>query len=205
MKSMKKIYFIITFLIIVMCCKVFADVVVTSRKSGQTQTSTQKQQTQTTQKSTSSNLSNNVKSCTPYSEKLNTSVSGINFTFNVKIIGWVNNKCRLDFNAQSNGINEMFSSIYGFDASEATISTFEPKVRCDFTKQQLNYVGDSILQEQERNAGAKNNMLKNPQNINLSVNSASDAALLDVVLNQGACNILNSDDSTKMFQNLFNF
>jgi hypothetical protein len=48
-------------------------------------------------------------------------------------------------------------------------------------------------------------MLKNPQNINLSVNSSSDAALLDVVLNQGACNILNADDSTKMFQNLFNF
>jgi hypothetical protein len=153
-RSMKNLCFIVTFLVIVLCCKVFAEVV-TSRKSGQTQTQTTNQkQTQTTKNTTETKLSNSIKSCTPYNENLNTNVSGINFIFNVKILGWVNNKCRLDFNAQSNGINEAFSSIYGFDASDATILTFEPKIRCEFTKQQLNYVGDSILQEQERKAGA---------------------------------------------------
>jgi hypothetical protein len=203
---MKKVYFLTAVLLIAIGCRVFAEVTTTRRintTSTQSTQSTTKTQSQTTQKASGTKLSNSVKTCNPYSERLNTNVAGMNFIFNVKIVGWVNNKCRLDFDAQSNGINDMFSSIYGVSASDATITTFEPKVRCEFTKQQLNYVGDSILQEQERSAGAKNNMLKNPQNINLSVTSASDAALLDVVLNQGACNILNAPDSSQMFRDLF--
>jgi hypothetical protein len=196
---MKKIYLLIAVMLIAIGCRTFAEVTTTRRvNTTSTQTSTQ-----TTQKTSGTRLSNSVKTCNPYSERLSTNVSGMNFTFNIKIVGWVNNKCRLDFDAQSNGINDMFSLIYGVNASDATITTFEPKVRCEFTKQQLSYVGDSILQERERSAGATNNMLKNPQNVDLSVTSASDAALLDVVLNQGACTILNAPDSSQMFRDLF--
>lgn len=156
--------------------------------------------------SADSKLSNNMKMCKPYSETLNTNVSGINFRFNIKIAGWVNNKCRIDFIAQSTGISDMFKSIYGFDAADAQISTFEPKVRCEFTKQQLESVGDSILQEEERNNGARNNMLKNPQDIDISglANlSGSDVGLMNVILNDRACNILNAGDSGAMFGQLF--
>ena len=98
----------------------------------------------------------------------------------------------------------MFKSLYGVDSSQAQIYTFEPKIRCEFTRQQLEYVGDSILQEEERNAGAKNNMLKNPNNISVSSSnmSASDERLLDVVINQGACKILNGGDMGKMLDSL---
>ena len=146
--------------------------------------------------------------CKPYSETLDTRVSGIDFNFKVKIEGWVNNKCRLNFVAQSTGISDMFKSLYGFDSSQATIMTFEPKIRCDFTKQQLQYVGDSILQEEERNSGSGGKMLKNPSEIQLPTfgsMSESDSKLMNVILNDKACTILNAQDSGDMFESLFSF
>lgn len=222
---MKKIYLISLLLVLFACGQVLAEVVtkrpITKRpvqtqyrtNSGeqsttQTKTSTPIQnQTQTKRVSTGgSKLADSVTMCKPYSETLNSNVSGINFTFNIKIAGWVNDKCRIDFIAKSTGINEMFQSLYGFSASDAQISTFEPKVKCEFTKQQLLSVGDSILQEEERNRGAKNNMLKNPNEIDISglANlSGSDIGLMNVILNERACTIQNTSNSNAMFESLF--
>ena len=159
-------------------------------------------------KSTGTKLSNSVKSCKPYSEQLNSNVGGMDFAFNITIAGWVNNKCRVDFIAQSTGINSLFESLYGVSPSQAQISTFEPKIKCEFTKQQLERVGDSILQEEERNRGARNNMLKNPADIDISgfANmSGSDAELMNVILNDRACTILNAGNSQGIIESLFNF
>lgn len=211
-ENMKKIYFLITLLVLSLVgTQVFA-VVTTTRKITQTSKTASpaaqsRQNTNVVQtvRPTGNKLADNVMMCKPYSESLNSNIGGVDFNFNVRIEGWVNNKCRLNFVAKSTGINDMFKSLYGVDASQATIMTFEPKIRCDFTKQQLLAVGDSILQEEERNKGAKNNMLKNPSEINISSFGASDAALMNVILNDRACNILNADDSNQMFQDLFSF
>lgn len=219
---MKKIYAVIIFLIIFVTelC-VFADVVTTRRlrpvnsstNSSISTTNMQKQSTMQTQRQVvtvrpNSKLADSVKMCKPYSETLDSNVAGVNFNFKVKIEGWVNNKCRLNFIAKSTGINEMFSSLYGFDSSQATIMTFEPKIRCDFTKQQLNYVGDSILQEEERNSGRGGKMLKNPSEIQIPTFgslSESDSKLMNVILNDRACTILNAQDSNNIFESLFAF
>lgn len=220
MDIMKKFFVgLLLVIFIAMGGKVFADVVQTQRQIRKPQTQ-QNQQTQqnggryspsvkqyNVNRQTSGNrLSDNVKMCKPYTETLNTDVAGINFSFKVSIEGWVNNKCRLNFVAQSNGISDSFKQLYGVDPSMASISTFEPKIRCDFTKQQLISVGDSILQENERNAGATNNMLKNPMDIempNRNNMSSSDLKLMDVILNDRACTILNTGNSSGMFESLF--
>lgn len=219
---MKKIYFILLFLLVLVGTQVFAEVVtkrpvtkrpvqVQNRNQNQYQNRNQvkpiqNNNLQTKRQATGNKLADNMTMCKPYSETLHTNVGGINFKFNIKIVGWVNNKCRVDFVAQSTGISDMFSSMYGFDASDAQITTFEPKVKCEFTRQQLESVGDSILQEEERNKGARNNMLKNPQNIDISglANlSGSDVGLMNVILNDRACTILNAGDSGAMFGSLF--
>ena len=209
---MKKRFYILFIIAVVgfFSCKGFADVVTKRPVNRPVTTTSQKPNynntTQTQRKATGNRLADNVMMCKPYSESLNSNVAGMNFNFNIRIEGWVNNKCRLNFVARSTGINEMFKSLYGVDSSQASIYTFEPKVRCDFTKQQLISVGDSILQEQERNNGARNNMLKNPQDIVIPTNlSASDAGLMNVILNERACTILNAGDSNGMFESLFNF
>ncbi len=217
---MKKFWLILALVAVVAGSQVFAQVVTTKRqinraknssvqnvrKPAARSSSSAKTTVRTTRPSTGNKFADNVMMCKPYSEVLNTAVSGIDFQFKVSIVGWVNNKCRLNFIAKSTGISEMFNSIYGFDASDAKITTFEPKIRCEFTRQQLEEVGDSILQEQERNNGAKNNMLKNPQDISLpdrSNMSVSDIELMNVILNDRACTILNTDDSAGMFGSVF--
>lgn len=214
---MKKIVYGIVFIVAAcLISKVFAEPVTTVRKINpqakpsvneikKTPTTTQKKNYQQPSKTQqSSPLSRNMKMCKPYKETMVSDMGGVDFNFLISIDGWVDNKCVVNFNAQSSGINSMFKSLYGVDASQAQIYTFEPKIRCAFTRQQLEYVGDSILQEEERKAGVKNNMLKNPNNISISSShmSQSDERLLDVVLNQGACKILNGGDMGQMLDSL---
>lgn len=208
---MKNFYIIIFLVFLLASGQVLADVVTTKRQINRPSgvgSYSQTNRTSIQSKSTGTKLSNSVKSCKPYSEQLNSNVGGMDFAFNITIAGWVNNKCRVDFIAQSTGINSLFESLYGVSPSQAQISTFEPKIKCEFTKQQLERVGDSILQEEERNRGARNNMLKNPADIDISgfANmSGSDAELMNVILNDRACTILNAGNSQGIFESLFNF
>lgn len=212
---MKIKHLIIILAIILIGCSSLADVVTTQRKIRPQQQQTQiprpkyntnntTQKSQTHQQIRQNNpLANNIKMCKPYSETLSTSYLGMDMNYKVSIDGWVNNKCRLNFIANVGGANSSFSSLYGVEASDATVASFAPKIQCNFTKQQLEYVGDSILQENERNNGATNNMLKNPNDISLTNISSTDAKLLDVILHQKACTILNTSDLNNVMQMLY--
>ncbi len=178
---MKKLY-LITLIIILTSCSVFATVV-TERKINPN--------------NSKQNLAQNMKTCKPYTESMDSDFLGMNISYNLKIEGWINNKCRLNFDANIKGASSSFQNLYGINANDATIISFAPKIRCEFTKQQLEYVGDSILQEEERNNGAYNNMLKDPNSINVNSftsMSDSDQKLMDVIINQGACTILNTNE-----------
>lgn len=217
MKKKNIIFPIIILAIIFISGNVFAQVVTTQRKINTQQETQQIKPQQKTypqksyRKKTSASvskpvvvnrLSSSIKTCKPYTENMKSDYLGMNFIYEVKIEGWVNNKCRLNFTAKTNGTSSSFKNLYGVDASDATILSFAPKIRCDFTREQLAYVGDSLLQEEERNRGARNNMLKDPNNITFDGFSSSDMRLLDVVLNQQACRILNTGDLNNMMQNL---
>ena len=218
---MKKFYFIWLLTILVLGSQiVMADVVTTQRRVRPQATSLQKQtpkrssqpkikvgDEEYTPVTRETKLSKSVKSCKRYSETLDSTISGVDFNFKINILGWVDDKCRLDFEAKSTGINQIFSSLYGVDASMAEIYTFEPKIRCEFTKQQLAKVGDSILQEEERAKGG-GRMLKDPTAItmpSLSNMSGSDLELMNIVANEKACTILNAPDSEAMFNSLFGY
>ena len=216
---MKKLYFVALLTVLLVGTHAFADVVTTTRRINPTSTPSQQKRVtnpavkkvNTQQQAPSSNetrLSQSVKTCRKYSETLDSTISGVDFNFKISILGWNNNKCRVDFVAKSTGINEIFSSLHGMDASMATITTFEPNVRCEFTKQQLERVGDSILQEEERAKNSGRKMLTDPSLVTIksvSELSGSDAALMDVILRERACTILNAPDSDAMFDSLLNY
>lgn len=203
---MKKLYIILALAGILIGSQTIAAVVTTTRKINKTnQTQTQsytqnKTTTPVTKRTTGNKLVDNVKTCTPYSETMVTDVSGVNFSFKVSINGWKNNKCYLNFISDTKGIASSFENIYGVSASQADIYAFAPKVQCAFTKQQLEYVGDSILEENARKNGGK--MLKNPSDISLGKLSSSDTKLLDVIMNDKACTILNANDLENMMQSI---
>jgi len=200
MKKICFILFLITLTFIGM--KSFA-AVITERKINKPAANSQ-----STVNTKTKTFSNNIKTCKPYTETMKSDYMGMNMNYKISIAGWVNNKCRLDFTAETNGVSSSFESLYGVNLSDVSVSAFAPKIRCEFTRQQLEYVGDSILQENERNAGATNNMLKDPNSVNLSgfTNlSGSDAKLLEVVLGSHACTITNGAELNNMLQNLMGY
>jgi hypothetical protein len=200
---MKKILLILfVFGLVLLYSNVFADVV-TTRKLNSTTSTYQTQNTQNTVTIKRTKLANNVKTCVPYSENAQFDVNGVNFVFNIKIAGWTNNKCRMDFTSNANGISDSFKSLYGVDASQAEVVTFAPKFRCEFTKQQLAQFGDSILQEEERKNGATNNMLKNPNQINVSQFSQKDLELASLLFDGSTCTMLNSGELNNLINSLF--
>ena len=206
---MKKIFtLLVTLTLLAVGINAFGEVITTRRLNKQPTVTQPAPKTTTTQWKGQSKLSDSIINCKPYSENLDTNLGGVNFNFKVRIEGWVNNKCVMNFTANSTGINDMFKTLYGVEPSQATIVSFEPKVRCEFTREHLRTVGDSILQEEERNRGARNNMLKNPADINLSAlanPTESDQKLLDLVLNDRACTILNTSDSNGVFDAFFGY
>ena len=214
---MKKFYVTLIMLAtLIFGLKVFGEVVTTRKinkpTAPQTQPQTQPKAPKTLKtnipKSSGSKLADNIKNCRPYSENLDTNLGGVDFNFKLRIEGWVNNKCIMNFVANSTGINSMFKSLYGVDPSQATVVAFEPKVRCEFTKEHLESVGDSILQEEERSHGAHNNMLKSPADIDMSSfynMSDTDQKLIDILLNDRACKIQNSANSNGMFDAFFGY
>ena len=209
---MKKNIFIVIFAMAFICAQAFATVV-TERKMykpvplGNTNQTVNQQTTQTPVTVTRSRekqekFASAVKNCQPYTEHMDSDYLGMNMSFDLRILGWANDRCRMAFDANANGTSSSFSKMYGVNPSDAQVFAFAPKVRCEFSKQQLDYVGDAILQENERASGNVN-MLKDPNSINISPNlSSSDMRLLDVIMNQGACTILNLPDLDNVLQML---
>ena len=148
------------------------------------------------------------KTCKPYKEEMDSEYMGIKMHYELEIVGWINNKCTIKFTSKATGVGDSFGEEYGLDPSDANISTFAPNVKCEFSKAQLAYVGDSILQENERNNGSKNNMLKNPNKIEFPEfenMSMQDIRLLQVIFADKACRILNLEELKNILKTLTDF
>ena len=121
----------------------------------------------------------------------------------------------IDYIARDLPILGYHSSVYGWDYDAFRISNdiviiegYRPPNNKGITKKQLETVGDSILQEEERANDGSVRMLKDPSLIEmptLSNMSGSDIELMNVILKDGACNILNAPDSNQMFESLFGY
>lgn len=148
------------------------------------------------------------RNCKPYKEQMDSEYMGINMHYEIEILGWINDKCTIKFTSKATGIGNSFGKEYGLDPSDANISTFAPNVKCEFSKAQLLYVGDSILQENERNNGAQNNMLKNPNQIEFPEfenMTMQDLKLLQVIFADKACKILNLEELKNILKTLTEF
>ena len=153
-------------------------------------------------------LSYKIQTCKPYRETLRVQYMGIDMIYKIDIEGWQNGKCILNFETNANGIGSDFMAQYGVDPSEVNVSAFTPKIRCEFSKAQLLYVGDSLLEENSRSGNPNNKMLKNPQDITFpepDKMQLSDLKLLDVIIRQKACKITNWNEFKSIIQELSDF
>ncbi len=150
-------------------------------------------------------LGNNLSVCEPYKETLISEYMGMKMKYDIEIVGWLNNKCILNFQSSMLDAGDAFEKTYGFEPGTVDVVGFSPKVRCEFTSKQLLSVSDSFLLE-ERNPDRK--MLKDPNRIEfpeLKDMTFSDIKLLKILLSDRACKIINANDFVEMFQSLFMF
>lgn len=157
---------------------------------------------------TDTGLTKFIKNCKPYKETLSAQYMGIDMDYEIEIAGWINNKCVINFTSKANGITSSFEDQYGISSQDLNLEVFAPKIRCEFTKTQLLLAGDSILQENERNSGKKNNMLKDPNDITFpefTELNFSDYKLLQILMTGNACKIINLEDLKKIFSDVLNF
>ena len=142
--------------------------------------------------------------CNPYNEFLTSEYMGMKVKYNIEIAGWINDRCVLNFTAEIADAADSFENIYGLPIDSASVFGFAPKVRCEFTRNQLLYVGDNILEESKKDR----KMLKDPDKIVLpdfKDMSFSDFRLLQIILNDRACKVVNSSDFMRIFESLFEF
>ena len=139
--------------------------------------------------------------CSPYKEEMTTEYMGMKMNYKIEIVGWVNDKCVLDFESKMLGTGATFQDIYG---EPVEVYGLAPKVRCAFTRSQIADVGDNILEEKTQNR----RMLKDPNKIEfpeVKDMSLSDIKLLKILLSDKACKVVNVNDFMQIFDSLFEF
>ena len=150
-------------------------------------------------------LEDNLSVCSPYKETMTTEYMGMKMNYSIEIVGWVKNKCVLNFESKMLDMGTTFEDTYGFEPGTVEVAGFAPKVRCEFTQNQLRSVGDSFLLE-EKTTNRK--MLKDPNQIEIPEMkdmSVSDLKLLKILLSDRACKVVNANDFLQIFESLFSF
>ncbi len=147
----------------------------------------------------------NLSVCSPYKETMTTEYMGMKMNYSIEIVGWVKNKCVLNFESKMLDMGTTFEDTYGFEPGTVDVVGFAPKVRCEFTPKQLQSVGDSFLLEENTQ---NRKMLKDPKQIEIpdvKDMSLSDMKLLKILLSDRACEVVNANDFIQIFESLFSF
>lgn len=147
-----------------------------------------------------------LRACTPQDEKYDFDIMGVNFTFKVKINGWVKDKCDYHLSAKINSLSEEVRNSFGVTAKDEKISKIEPKIQCGFNKKQLNLLVDAIVEEDKRNVDQINRIMNNPSEIvNLPTNSEltkKEKQLMEMLTEESVCSFVNIDEVMSQIQEL---
>ena len=147
-----------------------------------------------------------LRACTPQDEKYDFDIMGVNFTFKVKINGWVNDKCDYHLSAKINSLSEEVRKSFGVTAKDEKISKIEPKIQCGFNKKQLNLLVDAIVEEDKKNVDQINRIMNDPSEIvNLPTNSEltkKEKQLMEMLTEESVCSFVNVDEVMSQIQEL---
>lgn len=150
-------------------------------------------------------LGDNLSICEPYKETMISELNGVKIKYDIEIVGWVRDKCVLNFETNMLDSGDSFENRYGFEPGTVEVVGFAPKVRCEFSRKQLMSVGDSFLLEEKKQ---NRKMLKDPNQIEfpeVKDMSFSDIKLLKILIGDRACKVVNANDFIEVFQSMFEF
>lgn len=151
---------------------------------------------------------NNLRTCEPLHFNQHLDIFGFKMDVNIDINGWVDNKCNYSLNGKVGGFGKDLKEVLGISVSDEAVSKVEPKIECNFTKQDLDIVVDALIASNNRNEVAVSNILKSPEKKYSQNNkpqmTPEEEKLIMLLAGGEACKIINKDELFKNFTDLMN-
>ncbi len=138
-----------------------------------------------------------LRECKPYTENVNMNVLGFDFTVNVNSEGWANSKCIYNISMKVNNISGDMKEILGMKEMGFDLTSFSPKIRCEFNREQLDTFVDYIAESNSIDS-VKNAVYK-PAFGDLS--SQYQDKVFSMIKNDHVCDCVNKDELFKQFTN----
>ena len=88
-----------------------------------------------------------IESCKPFNENIEVNILDFNFSFNVKNVGWLNDKCSYTITAKINSISDDMKTALKITAPTEELTSIVPEVKCNFDKEQLALFTDVIMEK----------------------------------------------------------
>jgi hypothetical protein len=130
---------------------------------------------------------NNFRECEPLHLSQYLDLFGLKLGFKIDINGWVADKCEYFFSAKLEGLGKDIRDVYDVKVSDSQISQIEPKIKCGFSKEQLNAMVDYMLAESQKTEA---NTIKVSKKEGLTPEQRN---LIALFMDKNACTVLNLD------------
>lgn len=152
---------------------------------------------------------NNMRTCEPLHINQYWDIFGLKFGFKLDINGWNGDKCSYNLTGKFDSLGKDIRDVFEVSISDETISKFEPIVKCDFSKDELNILVDAIIARNKRNQDQINRILKNPDDLySIAMKkeklSPEEEKLIKVLVSGKACSIPNQQELMKTFTDMTN-
>ena len=114
-----------------------------------------------------------------------------------------------NFTGKFDSLGKDIRDAFEIPISDEVISKFEPIIKCDFTKEELNILVDAIIARNKRNQDQINRILKNPDDLySIAMKkeklTPEEEKLIKVLVGGKACTIPNQQELMKTFTDMTN-
>lgn len=151
---------------------------------------------------------NNIRTCEPFHYSQYMDIFGLKLDLKIDINGWVNNKCNYALTGKIGGLGKDIREVFEINIKDEMLSKFEPKIECNFTKNDLNTIVAAIMARNEKNEVLVSQMLESPEKKYTKSKKTDitpeEEQLISLLTGGQACQILNKDDLIKSFTELMN-
>lgn len=95
---------------------------------------------------------NNFRECEPLHVSQDIDFFGLKIGYKIDINGWTNNKCEYIMTGKISSLGKDIREVFELNISDEEIAKFEPIIKCDFTKDQLNILVDAVIANYNKKA-----------------------------------------------------
>lgn len=152
----------------------------------------------------SSRYINNFRDCQQLHVSQSIDLFGLKISYKIDVNGWQDNKCGYMITGKIGGIGKDIREIFDIKISDEDIAKFEPIIKCDFTKDQLNILVDAVIANYNKKANIMSELLQDPTEKYSAITDKNkltpeEEKLIKMIADGKACSIPNMNDLIQGF------